>query len=68
MAIQKSYFDSKEDQDIVKEIYQKTGIVTIPHSRYYYNSSNYYCFRVNLVIETNKLLTAVRTLLQICGN
>lgn len=68
MAIQKSYFDSEEDQAIVKEIYQKTGIVTIPHSRYYYSSANYYCFRVNLVIETNTLLTAVQTLLQICSN
>lgn len=68
MEIPKSYFESKLDSDIVKEIYKKTGVVTIPHSRYYYNSTNYYCFRVNLAIETNKLLSAVQTILQSCGN
>lgn len=68
MAIPKSYFNSIEDKDISKELYQKTGVVTIPHSRYYYNSINDYCFRINLVIETNELLTAVQKILQICSD
>lgn len=68
MEIPKFYFKSKNDSDIMKEIYQKSGVVTIPHSRYYYNSADYYCFRVNLVIETNKLLSAVQTILQSCCN
>lgn len=68
MAIPKSYFNSIEDSEIAKELYQKTGVVTIPHSRYYYNSMNHYCFRINLVIETNELLTATQKILHICGD
>lgn len=68
MAIPKSYFESQSDSDIVKEIYCKSGVVTIPHSRYYYSLPNYYCFRVNLAIETSKLFSAVQELLQICSN
>ena len=68
MAIPKSYFESKDDRDIVKELYQKTGVVTIPHSRYYYNLSKHYCFRINLVIETNELITSIEAILQMCSN
>ncbi|TGX99780.1 aminotransferase class I/II-fold pyridoxal phosphate-dependent enzyme [Hominisplanchenecus murintestinalis] len=68
VAIPKTYFQSSEDRDIMKEIYQKANVVTIPHSRYYYKLTNHYCFRVNLVIETNKLLSAVQAILQICSN
>jgi len=68
MAIPKSYFKLTEDQNIVKELYHKTGVVTIPHSRYYYNLLNYYCFRINLVIETSELLAAIQAILQICSN
>lgn len=68
MEIPKSSFKSNEDWEIVKELYQKTGIVTIPHSRYYYISSDWYCFRINLVMETNELLSAMQSILQICSN
>lgn len=68
MTIPKSYFVSKEDRDITKEIYEKTSVVTIPHSRYYYNPENVYCFRINLAMDTDKLLTAIQKLLQICNN
>jgi aspartate/methionine/tyrosine aminotransferase len=68
MAIPKSYFNSAKDHDIARELYQKTSIVTIPHSRYYYNIPNYYCFRINLVIETNELLSAIKAILQMCDN
>lgn len=65
MAVPKSYFESSEDMYIVKELYQKTGVITIPHSRYYFKSPHYYCFRINLAIKTEKLLSAVQAILQI---
>lgn len=68
IAIPKRYFNAKEDRYIVKEIYHKTGIVTIPHSRYYYNLSGYFCFRVNLTLQTSDLMSAAKKLLQICSN
>lgn len=68
LGIPKIYFKSSDDRDIVNELYKKTDIVTIPHSRYYYNSSEYYCFRINLATETHELLTAVEKILHICSN
>lgn len=68
LGIPKKYFNSSTDRDIVNEIYKKTGVVTIPHSRYYYNSSEYYCFRINLATETHTLLSAVEKILHMCSN
>lgn len=68
LGIPKKYFQSSADRDIVNELFRKTGIVTIPHSRYYYNSSEYYCFRVNLASETHELLNAAEKILHICSN
>lgn len=68
LGIPKINFKSSKDQDIIKELYNRTGIVTIPHSRYYYNSSEYYCFRINLATETYELLNAIEKLLHICSN
>lgn len=68
LGIPKIHFESSKDQDIINELYNKTGIVTIPHSRYYYNSSEYYCFRINLATETYELLNAIEKLLHICSN
>ena len=68
LGILKKYFSSSNDRDIINELYQKTGIVTIPHSRYYYNSSEYYCFRINLATETHTLLNAIEKILHICSN
>lgn len=68
MAIPKIHFKSSKDQDIINELYNRTSIVTIPHSRYYYNSSEYYCFRINLATETYELLNAIEKLLHICSN
>ena len=68
LGIPKIHFKSSKDQDIINEIYNGTGIVTIPHSRYYYNSSQYYCFRINLATETYELLNAIENLLHICSN
>jgi aspartate/methionine/tyrosine aminotransferase len=68
LGIPKIHFNSLKDQDIINELYTRTGIVTIPHSRYYYNSSEYYCFRINLATETYELLNAMEKLLHICSN
>lgn len=68
LGIPKIHFKSSKDQDIINELYKRTGIVTIPHSRYYYNSSEYYCFRINLVTETYELLNAIEKLLHISSN
>lgn len=68
LGIPKIHFKSSKDQDIMNELYNKTGIVTIPHSRYYYNSSEYYCFRINLATDTYELLSAIEKLLHICSN
>lgn len=68
LGIPKKYFSSSSDRAIMNELYDKTGVVTIPHSRYYYNSSKYYCFRINLASDTHDLLTAVKKILHICSN
>ena len=68
LGIPKIHFKSSKDQEIINEIYNETGIVTIPHSRYYYNSSEYYCFRINLATEAYELLNAIEKILHICGN
>lgn len=68
LEIPKKYFKQSDDKDIVKELYKKTNIVTIPHSRYYYNSLEYYCFRVNLSTQKQELLDAVEKILYICSN
>lgn len=68
LGIPKIHFKSSNDQDIINELYNRTGIVTIPHSRYYYNSSKYYCFRINLATETPELLNAIEKLLHMCSN
>ena len=58
-------FDRDGLEKHVNELYKKTGVVTIPHSRYYYNSSAYYCFRINLATETHTLLTSLEKILHI---
>lgn len=68
MAIPKKYFKSVEDREIANELYQNTGVVTIPHSRYYYNLMDYYCFRINLVLKKDELFEAIHAILQMCSN
>lgn len=68
IEIPKKYFKCNNDKEIMNELYEKTNIVTIPHSRYYYNSYSYYCFRINLATDTHNLLEAVQKILHICGN
>ena len=68
IGIPKKFFSSKDDHNIAKEIKEKCGIVTIPHSRYYYFHTNYYCFRVNLTLKTDKIIESFRTMLDFCSN
>lgn len=68
LGIPKKFFTSSNDKEIVNEVYQKTGIVSIPHSRYYYFSLDYYCFRINLAVETHKLIDAIEKILHIGSN
>lgn len=67
IAIPTKHFVSKHDKDIAIEIYQKCKILTIPHSRYYYSLPNYYCFRINLSLETSDLIHNIKKLLYICN-
>lgn len=68
MGIPKYYFESNDDYNILKELYNKTGVVTIPHTRYYYFLPEYYCFRINLVIDTETLLGSINKILDICSD
>lgn len=68
IAIPKYCFNNKEDKNIVSEIYEQCKIVTIPHSRYNYTKSGYYCFRINLVLETEKLLANIKKILNFYFN
>lgn len=68
VAIPTACFCSTDDKGIMEEIYCKTGIVTIPHSRYNYHLPQYYCFRINLISETDRLINAFRKFLDICSN
>lgn len=65
IAIPLKYFKNKDDKSIAKEICQKYNILTIPHSRYYFNLPNFYCFRVNLAQETFPLISGIKKLLDI---
>lgn len=63
IAIPKHRFHVKEDKEIVLDIYKQCQIVTIPHSRYNYMKNGYYCFRINLVLDTEKLIESIRKIL-----
>ena len=65
IAIPLKYFKNKDDKSIAKEICQRYNILTIPHSRYYFNIPNFYCFRVNLALETDSLILGIKKLLNI---
>lgn len=65
IAIPLKYFKDKDDKSIAKEICQRYNILTIPHSRYYFNMPGFYCFRVNLALETDLLILGIKKLLDI---
>lgn len=68
VAIPKKYFQHSDDKEITHEIFQKCNVLTIPHSRYYYNKQDYYCFRINLVLDTKDIIVAMQRILNICLN
>lgn len=65
MAIPINYFSKREDYDIAIEIIQKCNVITIPHSRYFYSKKDYYCFRINLTLQTDVIIEAIQKILHI---
>lgn len=68
IGIPKYCFKNEKDIDIAFEIYKRCKVVTIPHSRYNYTKDGYYCFRINLVLETDKLLSSIKKMLNFYFN
>ena len=64
-GIPKSIFSASTDKDIARELFEKTHIVTIPHSRYYFYLPDYYCFRINLAVEIYELVKAIEKILNL---
>lgn len=54
----------RKNMDIAKEILHRTNILTIPHDRYIFDMNKFYYFRVNLSLEQNKLIQAIKLLSQ----
>lgn len=61
-------FNSSIDLEIVKELKKECGILAIPHSRYYYRLNNYFCFRINLSLETSTLMNSIKKLFHFYKN
>lgn len=68
VGIPLKYFKHSQDYDIVKELKKECGIVVIPHSRYYYNHSGYFCFRINLSLDITVLIDSIKKILEFCYN
>lgn len=60
-------FSTKKDKDIAEIIFKKCNVIVIPHSRYFYNDSKYFSFRINLVLKKDVLLKSMIKLLEIYG-
>jgi aspartate/methionine/tyrosine aminotransferase len=52
--------------EISEYFIENRGILTIPHDRYLHFCDTSYCFRINLTISSNILLTAINDLLDLC--
>ncbi len=48
-----------DDSLIAIDILNKTGVLTIPHSRYLYSKDGFYSFRINLLIKREALLEGI---------
>ncbi len=48
-----------DDTTYAIDILNKTGIITIPHSRYLYKEKGYYSFRINLLLDKHDLIEGV---------
>lgn len=63
LGIPKKYYDNGSDISIFHEILYKLNICTLPQSLYTYEDSKYYIFRINLLLDVDKLLLAIQKLL-----
>ena len=61
-AISKRLFKSNKDDEIVWEIFEATDILTLPHSRYYCSSEEFYIFRINLSLDEDIFEAAIKKL------
>ena len=62
LGIPKNNFSCKDDLSIAKEILYKCNVLTLPYDRYLYSDDVYYYFRVNLMINREKLYKAIESL------
>lgn len=60
-----SFFKSTNYIDIANEILSSLKILTIPHDRYLYVEHQYYCCRINLILNKNDLLLSINKLLEL---
>lgn len=51
------------DDSIAEKILINLNVLTIPHERYLFSSDNYYCFRINLLLSKDNLLSTIKKLL-----
>lgn len=51
--------DRKEDIAYAIDLLNRTGVLTIPHSRYLFNEDGFYSFRINLLLDYNNLIEGV---------
>lgn len=63
LGIPKIHFNNTNDISIFYEILNNFDIYTLPQSLYTYEDSKYYIFRVNLLLEVDKLFLALHKLL-----
>lgn len=67
LGIPRKIFNAQDDLLIAQEIMQKCNILTLPHDRYLYYNEQYYCFRINLMIDQQTLFEFI-SILQKCFN
>lgn len=63
IGIPKKSYENTSDISIFKNILFNFNVYTLPQSLYTYEDINYYVFRVNLLLDIDKLITALQKLL-----
>jgi aspartate/methionine/tyrosine aminotransferase len=56
-------FNRYNNMQIAEYLAESKNVLTIPHDRYLHFSNTFYCFRINLTINSSILLSTVRKLL-----
>lgn len=62
LGIPNNQFAKQDYTSNAIEILKKANILTLPHDRYLFTKSNYYCFRINLMTDKNVLFEAIKNL------